>query len=410
MSDVAAFDDEARRLTHELRAAAQRIPLRRSTPGFDVRVERGERHFAVELLVAGVIAALVVTLILALPRPKPATPTPAHTTAPVLSPPVTSSPTPVPDIQSTISSTGPLALYWTSNAPDGAATLTARTYAGDPAGVLVLPPSSSGFEIAPNGMRVLNGNQIIAVSGTVLGTLPEQYFQSALPPAWADDSAHLCEVSTPSGGAATGTLVEFDETGHARTVATLGPVAMSNGGWSMLACSPSANRAVVAYTNSQGATIISVQLSSGRIIAQHSVADAFPIASHNGSIVALNEPSAVTIRNPITWAVLGRVVRWGSQAGYPLIGSAVAVSWDGSRIIVDGGGAGGGFHPEWMVDWATDRTLVTNTGATPQVLGIDDAIPLTIGTGFFLPPGAVAADPGAAYLMETNGALKKLPA
>jgi len=158
-----------------------------------------------------------------------------------------------------------------------------------------------------------------------------------------------------------------------------------------------------------------VQLSSGRVVAQHSVAGGLsssPIASHGGGVVVLNQSSGVTIRNPITWALLGHVVRWGSQADYPLIGAAVGISWDGSRIIVDGGGAGGGFHPEWMVDWATDRTLLTNiatAGKASGVNGFDDAIPLTTGTGFFLSPGGVFADPGAAYLIEANGVLKKLP-
>ena len=58
-----------------------------------------------------------------------------------------------------------------------------------------------------------------------------------------------------------------------------------------------------------------------------------------------------------------RVVRWGSQEGYPLIGAAIGIPWHGSRIIIDGGGAGGGLHLQWMVDWATDRTLIMNTGA-----------------------------------------------
>jgi len=415
MSDVTDFDDEARRLTHELRASAERVRLRAPMPDFGPRtVERNDRHFALELLVGVVIAAAVVTLILALPRPKHAAPTPARPTAPVISPPVTPSPSPTSGIQSTISATGPLALYWTSSAADGSVTLTARAYSGTPEGVLVLPPSDSGFAIAPNGMRVLNGDQIISVSGTILGTVPAQLFLSALPPTWADDSTHLCEVSAPIGGAATGKLVEIDEDGQARSVAALGPLATANGSWQVLACSPSANRAVVAYAGGQSATVIVVQLSSGRVIAQHSVAgglSSMPIASHDGSVVVLNEPSGVTIRNPITWALLGHVVRWGSQEGYPLIGAALNISWDGSRIIVDGGGAGGGFHPEWMVDWATDRTLLTNTGTGREAIGVtgfDDAIPLTTGTGFFLSPGSVSADLGAAYLLEANGDLKKL--
>ena len=210
--------------------------------------------------------------------------------------------------------------------------------------------------------------------------------------------AHLCEMDAPIGGPATATLVEFDETGHARVVATLGPTATVTGSWQVLACSPSADRAVVMSANSQSATLIVLHLSTGRVIARHSFGDAawgIPIASHGGSVVALNEPSGVTIRNSITWAVLGYVVRWGSQEGYPLIGAAVDISWDGSRIVVDGGGAAAASTLNGWLTGATDRTLLTNTGTGRQAIGVpgfDDAIPLTIGTGFFLPPGDIAVD------------------
>jgi hypothetical protein len=260
-------------------------------------------------------------------------------------------------------------------------------------------------------MRVLNGDQIVAVSGAVTGTVPGQFFQPALPPIWADDSTHLCEVSTPADGAAPGTLIEFDDTGHARVVATLGSILSTTGSWALLACSPSANRAVVLKDYGQTSTLIVLQLSTGRVLAEHSAGDVAAIASHDGSIVAVDAPSGITIRNSMTWAVLGRVVRWGSQAGYPLMSVAVGISWDGSRIILDGGGAGGGEHPEWMVDWETDRTLLTNTGTEHPALGFvnfDDAIALTTGTGFFLPPGDVSAVPGGAYILQANGDLKRL--
>jgi hypothetical protein len=378
--------------------------------------ERSDRIIALALLVAGAIAAVVVTFVMALLRTMPSAPLPAGPTAPVAStqtasPQVTASPTTVPVLNSTVSTAGPLALFWTSSGADGSVTLTARTYSGAPVGVLVLPPSSSGFEIAPNGTRVLNGDQIITVSGAVLGTVPEQLFQPALPPIWADDSAHLCEVSPSSGAPATEIFAEFDDTGDARIVATLGPVAGATGSWGVVACSPSANRAVVLQDDGQTSTVIVLQLSTGRVLARHAAGPVAAIASHGGSIVALNGPSGVTIRNSITWAVLGRVVRWGSQAGYPLIGTAIGISWDGSRIIVDGGGAGGGSHPEWMVDWATDRTLLTNTGTERPGVGFvnfDDAIELTTGTGFFLPPGCVSADPGGAYILQTDGDLERL--
>ena len=103
-------------------------------------------------------------------------------------------------------------------------TLTAQTYSGEPAGMLILPFSDSGYAIAPNGTKVLNRDQIIAASGTVLGSIPEQFFQPALPPTWADDSAHLCEVYAPIGSAAEGTLIEFDDTGQAHAPSPrLGP-------------------------------------------------------------------------------------------------------------------------------------------------------------------------------------------
>ena len=105
-------------------------------------------------------------------------------------------------------------------------------------------------------------------------------------------------MDAPIGGPATATLVEFDETGHARVVATLGPTATVTGSWQVLACSPSADRAVVMSANSQSATLIVLHLSTGRVIARHSFGDAawgIPIASHGGSVVALNKPSGVTI-------------------------------------------------------------------------------------------------------------------
>jgi hypothetical protein len=404
------FDDDARRLTHELRASAARAPLRRSMPDFGApEVERSDRHFAVELLVAGVLAAAVVAIILALPRQRPPSQTPIGTTAPVVSAPATPSPTPTSGIQSTVSAVAPLVLYPTGTSADGFVTFAVRRYSGQSAGVLVVPYNGgNGYEVAPNGAYVLDGDEIIAVDGKVLGTIAGNFGQL---PIWADDSMHLCGVSASGGAEATGTLLEFDETGQARTVATFGPLERATSAWQVLACSPAANRAVVVQENGTAATIIVVQLSTGRVIAQHSAGDASwgsPAASHDGGIVALNEPSGITIRNSMTWAVLGSVVRWGSQADAPLIGAAVKFSWDGSRVIVDGGGAGGGFHPEWMVNWMTGRNVATDTGAQPQYAGFDDAIPLPAGSAFFLPPTDVTADPTAAYILDSGGHLEKL--
>jgi hypothetical protein len=410
--DPPGFDDEARRMTKELRVSAEHARRHTATPDFGSSAGYGDRHFAVELLVAALVAVAVVVLILALPRHVTQVPRPAGTTKPVMSSAATPSPTALSGIQSTITSRAPLVLYLAASPPDGSHDLAARTYAGQPAGTLIVPPSDSGYDVAPDGSKVLDGGQIIADSGKLLATIPDTFPQL---PIWADDSDHLCAVSDQnplSDAGETGMLLEFDMSGHARTIAKLGPIPKMTGAWQVLACSPAADRAVVAQESDQNATVIVVQLSSGRIVAEHPVGDAsvgLPIASHDGGIVAIDGPSGITIHNGMTWAVLARVVRWGSQAGFPLIGVTLNLSWDGSRILIDGGGAGGGFHPEWMVHWATNRNVATNTGTNPAVSGMGDAVPMIPGSAFFLPPSDVTADAAAAYLLTARGSLQRLP-
>jgi hypothetical protein len=68
MSGTNDFDDEARRLTKELRASAERVALRGSRSKLDPAPKpHGVRRTAVELFSAAVLAVAVVALILALP-------------------------------------------------------------------------------------------------------------------------------------------------------------------------------------------------------------------------------------------------------------------------------------------------------------------------------------------------------
>lgn len=102
MSETNDFDDEARRLTKELRASAERVPLRGSRPDSGpAPAEHRGRRTAVELLSAGVLAVAVVALILALPsRANPTSKTSGPTQPVVVPPPtppvVVSLPTPSP--------------------------------------------------------------------------------------------------------------------------------------------------------------------------------------------------------------------------------------------------------------------------------------------------------------------------
>ena len=60
-----------------------------------------------------------------------------------------------------------------------------------------------------------------------------QFFEPALPPTWADNSAHLCEVDAPIGGRRERHSWSLMRLACARVVATLGPTAtVTTGTWS----------------------------------------------------------------------------------------------------------------------------------------------------------------------------------
>jgi hypothetical protein len=359
-------------------------------------------RLAAELLVAGVFAAAIVSVILAVTRHAPTSPSPVRPPQPAVSSRATPTPSALPVITSTVVGSPPLILYWVGTTVQSYQ-FEARTYAGRSAGSLVIPTSGDGFEIAPNGARVLDGKQIINVQGSVTGSIA---WTSPNLPMWADDSAHLCGATYNPGGQAT--LVEFDMSGNARTVTVLGP-SSSQTSWFVLACSPSADRAVVVEqgNNPVVATIEVIRLSTGAHLGSHVVTDALSeVVSHDGRIVAVSESSGIAIRDVATWQLRARIVRWGSQAGLPLIGSATMMSWDGSRILIDGGGASGADHPMWFVDWAHDRNVLTS-GSSPGPLlsGPGDVVPLIQGSSFFIRTGPTG---DTLYLLRDNGSLQKI--
>ena len=363
----------------------------------DFEVQRRPR-LALELLIAGVVAAVAVTLIVALTRHSPLTQSPAHHTPPPTA--TASPPTPSPTASSTVVAPPPLAIFFTATTNE-AYQLQARTYSGAPAGSLTIPYSNSGFEVAPDGSKVLDGNEIIGVNARTIGRIAWTF---ATLPTWADDSEHLCGVTYDPSSGGHATLVEFDLSGASRTVATLGPSG-PNISWGVLACSPAADRALVEGGPGPGAVIDLLRLSSGTILASHSVADesAPSVASHDGRFIAVNEPSGIAVRDTSTWALEARIVRWGSPEGYPLIGSAVKSSWDGSQLLVDAGGASGACHPQWLVDWARNRNILTSTSSVGP-LGCSAVLPLTHSAAFFV--WNSVSD--ALYLVEDSGTVRRV--
>jgi hypothetical protein len=363
-------------------------------------------RLAMELLVAGVLAAAALTVVIALERPTAHTPTPAGPTQPLATastgPSAPPSATATPAVVSTVTARPPLVLYYAPPSSGDVIQLYARTYAGKLAGTLVIPYFDMGYDVAPDGSKVLDGNEIISVNGSTIGHITWPY---PTLPVWADDSAHLCGLTYQPGGQTK--LVIFDKSGVSRTVAAIGPSTVSTA-WTVIACSPGADRAVVAGGGATDESIVTVRLSTGARVSTHTFASnaswGLPIASHDGRIIAVNEASGISIRDGATWALRARVVRWGSQAGYPLIGAAVLISWDGSRILVDGGGASGAEHPMWLVDWATDRNVLSTVSSPAIFAGTVGAIvPLTEGSSFLIPSGD-----GNTYLLHDDGKLAQV--
>jgi hypothetical protein len=333
-----------------------------------------------------------------------ATPSPVKPSSPPSTPP------PTTPVSSTNTAPAPLIV-----ARDPSQQLTAsspmryiaRNYQGQVVGTLTIDQAAAaedGVLFSPDGSKFLIGGGIVFdVYGHQLADLYSAANASALgQPMWGDDSEHICGIA--SDGTGTGSLLEFSLSGTARTVAELGPLTGSQASWSVLACSPDADRAIVSQSGSQSEFLV-IRLSSGQVVATYpgpASENGAGAASHDGSLVAIDGPSGITILNTVTGEQVANVVRWGNQVDGPVIASALAFSWDGTRLLVQSDIAQGG--PSWIVEWATNTDLVNDQTSS---VGFGEVAPLTSGATMFI---QATYSPYGAYLLETNGTLQALPA
>jgi hypothetical protein len=321
--------------------------------------------------------------------------------------------TPPPTAQVTSTVTAPAPLIITSD-PSQQMTLTspvrflARDYQGQLVGTITVDQAAeaNGVLASPDGSKLLVGSRLVFdVYGHQLSDLYTAADASALvQPIWADDSEHLCGITYDSDAeVATGALLEFSASGGYRTVADLGPLAGSENGWLVLACSPSSDRAIVWQSEGSETEYLVIRLSTGQVVATYpgSTSDQGPgAASHDGSLLAIDGADGISILDTATGQDLATVVRWGESEGYQLIGDALAFSWDGSRLLVQSDIAQGG--PRWIVDWADGRDLVT----TQTVMSLGDVIPLTSGATIFIQE---TGSPYGAFFLANDGTLQTLP-
>jgi hypothetical protein len=312
---------------------------------------------------------------------------------------------------STITAPAPLIVVQDpSQQPTGSSPVryVARNYQGQVVGTLTIAPElqAEGVMVSPDGSKLLIGTLVFDVYGHQLADLYSAADASALTqPMWGDDSEHICGISwSNNAGVVTGTLLEFSISGGAQTVAELGPLTGSQSGWSVLACSPTADRVVVWQNNGSQAELLVIQLSSGQVVATYPGSASeygSGAASHDGSLVAIDGSSGITILNTVTGEQVGTVVQLGNVGVSPFIGDALAFSWDGTRVLVQSAIAQGG--PRWIVAWATNTDLVNSQTSG---VGLTDVTPLTSGATMFIQD---TGSPYTSYLLEDNGTLQALP-
>lgn len=250
---------------------------------------------------------------------------------------------------------GPLIWYATapSSGPQPQATTdVAVDWNGGTVGIL---HEQGNIGQSPDGSRLLTGaGSLVDQTGRVVGQLTSLKGG----PGWGDDSRQRCFMSTADGALPTGNgepawlfTSPIGTAGH--RLVQLGEFGGQSGP-SVLACSPSTDRAVVAedvifYVRE----VWVLQLSTGAVLYHHVYIDgqvASVVASHDGRYLA--ELSMLSHGNPI---VLGdtQIRRTSDGAVLARIPHqrVEGFSWDGSRIVTTPANPSGVAGEVEVVDW-----------------------------------------------------------
>ena len=242
------------------------------------------------------------------------------------------------------------AVYWWADS-DLVTQIRAISWEGKQVGAMTFNKGVSLFDQAPDGSRLIvsdpTGLTVFTSEGRVLD------FLTADPAMWADDSNHLCSVSKRDGGFGVGFLqpawIFLALPGGASAPAAEVGIFSPHSNILPVACSPASNRLVVATTFTVQVVSVAVyRLSDGQRLRQWQPGSLTSegltqnvVASHDGRWLAENAQIGSQIREVSTGTILATLPR--SQV--------VAFSWDGSRILVGGGGSIS------LRDWRQGREL-----------------------------------------------------
>jgi len=223
------------------------------------------------------------------------------------------------------------------------------SWEGNLVGSITFNKGVSLFNQAPDGSRFMvsdpTGLTVFTSDGRVLD------FLTLYKGMWADDSKHLCAVSTLDGGpgivwqqVSSSERIGFPQSawtllalpgGASAPAARVGTFSPHRG-IVPVACSPASNRLVVATSFvTQVVSVAVYRLTDGQRLRKWQPGSLTSegltqnvVASHDGRWLAENAHIGSQIREVSTGTILATLPR----------GQVVAFSWDGSRILVGGFG------------------------------------------------------------------------
>jgi hypothetical protein len=170
-------------------------------------------------------------------------------------------------------------LWFRDSSVQGSFVLRAVNWSGKVEGSLLVSCSVCGVSASPDGQRLLIGDQ----SAPGRGPEQDRVFNAAgrqvsvvdgFGAQWSDEGALLCALRAPANGdpslegASTAYLwLTNASTGVARSVAAVtADAAVGSGSWTLVGCSTSADRAVIAFEANGVKALRVVQLSTGRTV------------------------------------------------------------------------------------------------------------------------------------------------
>jgi hypothetical protein len=292
------------------------------------------RRSLLPLLVALILAAAVglTALVVAIsrsPRPGPPSPTPSPVQAPTTD--------------------RPLIWFRTAEAPvSGSLSLRATDWQGrDLGGVSLLCTSSCGVKPSPDGQRLLVGEQstdLQQVNADVVYDATGKPLAAiyGLGAQWADDSRHLCVLhgvapapTEPATSQANLELLDSSVVAR-RTVATVRAPANQLAAWRLLACSLTADRAVITYEAQGVRALRVVQISTGKSLVSRDDAPSAQNFPPVASLVVSSDGSAA-IEN-LNQGTGVRRLDLESGTSTPLAqlsghGAVIGLSWNGGLAL-----------------------------------------------------------------------------